>query len=129
MRNSLWIIAALFVVMGAPSVLRADDITYTVNQAVGSGSVTGFITTDGTIGTLSIGDIVSWNLTLNDGHGDVTDLTQLNSAVGGHGTDLTASSSDLMFNFDYDTGIFSFSSTTPASVGQLCYDAGTDCAI
>src|ERR1700676_476472 len=54
MRKSLWITVALFVVVVAPAVLRADDITYTVNQPVGPGSVTGFITTDGTIGTLSI---------------------------------------------------------------------------
>ena len=62
MRKSLWIIALVFAAIGAPSVVRADptDITYTVSETVGAGNVTGFITTNGTMGlsippTLSIG--------------------------------------------------------------------------
>jgi hypothetical protein len=126
MRKSLSIIAILLAVIAAPAVLRADDIVYTVNQMVGPGSVTGFITTDGTIGTLSSTNILDWNLTLNDGHGDVSDLIPSNSAVGSRGTDLTASSSDLMFNFNgNDIGAFYFSS----SAGQLCYDSATNCAL
>ena len=130
MRKSLWITVALFVVVVAPAVLRADDITYTVNQPVGPGSVTGFITTDGTIGTLSITDILDWNLTLNDGHGDTVDLTPSNSGVVYTGSDLTASSSDLMFNFSGgDLGHFSFSGSAAPFLGQLCYDSTTNCAL
>jgi hypothetical protein len=129
MRKSLWIIALVFVAVLTPAVLIAQDITYTVDQSVGPGSVTGSITTDGTIGTLSSTDISNWNLTLNDGFGDVVDFTPLDSAVGGGGSDLTASSSDLMFNFIDDGGIFYFNSTSPAFAGQLCYDAGTNCAL
>jgi hypothetical protein len=116
--------------------MRAQDITYTVNQAVGLGSVTGFITTDGTIGTLSNSDIVGWNLALNDGHGDMFDLTtangqvRCNSCVEG---DLTASSSALMFNFSGPTEEFVFESTPALApvngADQLCYDSGTNCAI
>src|ERR1700691_5506357 len=111
MRKSLWIIALVFATIPAPTVLRADDITYTVNQMVGPGSVTGFITTDGTTGTLSTTDISGWNLTLNDGYGDTTLLTPSNSVEGVGGSDLTASSSDLMFDFNGDGGVFYFSST------------------
>ena len=130
MRKSLWIAVVLFVVAAAPAVLRADEITYTVNQPVGPGSVTGFITTDGTIGTLSSIDILDWNLTLNDGHGDVTNLIPSNSVVGNSGTDLTASSSDLMFNFSGgDLGAFYFNSSAVPFLGQLCYNATTNCAL
>jgi hypothetical protein len=34
---------------------------------VGAGGVTGFIETDGTAGTLSDGNILDWNLLLNNG--------------------------------------------------------------
>ena len=129
MRKSLWITVVLFAVVAAPAVLRADEITYTVNQAVGAGSVTGFITTDGTIGTLSSTDILDWNLTLNDGHGNTVDLIPSNSTVGNTGTDLTASSSDLMFNFSGGFGAFSFNGSAAPSLGQLCYDSVTNCAL
>lgn len=119
-----------------PGSVRAGDITYTVDQTVGTGNLTGLMTTDGTIGTLSSSDIVDWNLTLNDGHGDMFDLTTANSQAGCNSCvqgDLTASSSDLMFNFSGPTEEFFFSST-PAlipvnGVNELCYDSGTNCAI
>ena len=129
MRKSLWITVVLFAVVAAPAALRADDIIYTVNQPVGPGSVTGFITTDGTIGTLSSTDIVDWNLTLNDGYGNTVDLIPSNSTVGNTGTDLTASSSDLMFNFSGGFGAFSFNGSAAPSLGQLCYDSTTNCAL
>ena len=52
---------------GAAGVLpaAADVIIYNVNRTVVLGSVTGTITTDGTVGTLATNDITSWNLTLN----------------------------------------------------------------
>jgi hypothetical protein len=114
-----------------PSSVQADDIMYTVNQTVGLGSVTGSITTDGTIGTLSSSDVVGWNLTLNDGHGDMFDLTTANSLVTCNSCvegDLTASSSALMFNFSGPTEEFYFYTSGPAA-NQLCYDSGTNCAI
>ena len=130
MRKSLWITVVLFAVVAAPAVLRADEIWYTVNQPVGPGSVTGFVTTDGTIGTLTSTDIVDWNLTLNDGHGNTVDLIPSNSGVVNIGTDLTASSSDLMFNFSsLDFGHFSFNGSAAPSLGQLCYDSTTNCAL
>ena len=68
MRKTLRIIPVLllFAAIGAPTVARAD-ITYAVDETVGAGSATGFITTDGTIGILDTADILNWNLTLNDG--------------------------------------------------------------
>lgn len=97
MRRSLWIIPSIlvFAIVGGPTVSRASDITYTVNQTVGAGSVTGFIETDGTIGILGTGNILNWDLVVNDGSvtydilgplsGDNTDV-----AIGGPATTATA---------------------------------------
>lgn len=47
-------------------VAHAGLISYEVNRSVGDfGTVTGIIKTDGTLGTLSIENIVDWNITLN----------------------------------------------------------------
>lgn len=112
----------------SPSLLRADDITYNVNQTVGTGSVTGTITTDGTIGALNIGgvddgpigyagDIVSVNLVLNDG----TNAEPLSGGVfSSGGTDLIASATDLTFNFGADGGYFVIYSGL-SNYDQLCY--------
>ena len=42
------------------------QITYQVNRAVGSGTIVGDITTDGTIGTIGTGNIIDYNLTITD---------------------------------------------------------------
>ncbi len=116
--------------MVSPSLLRADDITYNVNQTVGAGSVTGTITTDGTIGTLntggaindasvgSAGNIVAVNLVLNDG----TNTAPLSGGIfSSGGSDLTASATDLTFNFGAsDVGYISFYSGF-VNYDQLCY--------
>jgi hypothetical protein len=65
-RKSLWfsLVLLLFAAIGAPTALRADSITYNVDLAVGAGSVTGTIVTDGKTGVLTSSDIVSWDLLL-----------------------------------------------------------------
>src|SRR6267378_6044483 len=114
MRKSLWSIAVVFAVaVESPTVLRATatDITYTVNQTVGAGGVTGTITTDGTIGTLAAGNIIGWNLLLNSGSSTIT-LTgppSANSNVGNFGVDLlTASATQLFYNFGGSIGVVFF---------------------
>jgi hypothetical protein len=86
------------VAIGAPAVSWADDMTYYFNQTVGSGSVTGSITTDGTIGTLGSADILGWYLVLKDGGATII-LIPSQSGVLDFGPDLTASTTNLMFNF------------------------------
>ncbi|MGA2909822.1 MAG: PEP-CTERM sorting domain-containing protein [Terracidiphilus sp.] len=102
MRQRLGIIAIVVAAMVAPAALRADDITYAVNESIGAtGSVNGTITTDGTVGFLSASNIVGWDLTLNDG----TDTATINSAdsavatFGGPG--LEGSSTNLSFNYTH----------------------------
>ena len=49
------------------SARRASTITYNVDLTDGAASVTGFIETDGTIGTLAQVNVLDWNLDLDDG--------------------------------------------------------------
>lgn len=93
----------------------ATDITYTVNDVVGAGSVTGTITTDGTIGTLSTGDIVGFDLTLNDGTGTATLVDGVSGAATILGNDVTATASELIFDFTTDNSYLAFYDTVTCS--------------
>jgi hypothetical protein len=131
MRGFVGIIALAIAIILASTVARADTITYNVNQAIGSASATGTITTDGTIGTLTSANIVGWNLILNDGT-NITDLVSSNSSVsfnthdtsGTGNVDLTATSLNLMFNFSGSDG---GSLGIQGASGQLCYTAWSNC--
>lgn len=98
----------LLVATAAPSMA----ITYNVDRVVGAGGVTGFIQTDGTIGTLSTGNIADWNLLLDDGVGTFNLLGPLsgdNSGVRIGGSSFIATASDITFNFsatDFDFVLF-----------------------
>lgn len=46
---------------------NAANVTYAVTLPVNTGSVTGFIVTDGTIGSLASSNILDWTLTLTGG--------------------------------------------------------------
>jgi hypothetical protein len=77
---------------------QAGAIVYHVDQTIGDGSVVGTIQTDGAFGVLGASDITSWNLNLN-GVGASLNLTPLNSHVLDDGVDVTATATDLFFNF------------------------------
>jgi len=97
MRKFLWIISFVFAVLIAPKALRADGIVYSVNQTEGWFTVTGTITTDGTIGVLSSNDITSWDLTLN-GLATIA-LDTNNSTLLLAGNSLSATAGQLTFDF------------------------------
>jgi len=128
-RSLWWAIVLLFAAVGAPGVLRATpvDITYTVNLTIGAGTATGFITTDGTFGTLGLADILAWNLVFDDGTNTV-DLTPSNSITGDGGLapGLAATAINLTFSFSPGNEFY-FTGVAPTH-GELCYDAGTNCA-
>jgi hypothetical protein len=108
MRKSLRIIALVLAATIAPTVLRADptDITYTLDLGTG---VSGTITTDGnTTTSLATTDIAGYNITLTYGQTSIT-LDESNSHVIIVGPDLTATATDLYFNFDDDSNLGSFS--------------------
>jgi hypothetical protein len=129
MRKSLWLIGLALAALSAPTALRAADITYTVYESVGAGMVTGSITTDGTVGTLATSDIVDWNLVLNDGTHPTFDLlgplSGNNSQDLVFGADLTASLTQLLFNFSAtDHGTFDIENPGLGLSGPvICYDA------
>jgi hypothetical protein len=117
--------------MVSPSLLRADNITYSIDQTVGAGSVTGTITTDGTIGALNTGgvndgpvgfagNIVAVNLVLSDG----TNTGPLSGGIfSSAGSDLVASATDLTFDFGApDAGAFTLYSWY-SNYDQLCYSS------
>jgi hypothetical protein len=78
--------------------VQATPITYNVNQTIGAGGVIGTIQTDGTLGLLSNGNFLTWDLTLN-GVGASYHITQADSVVQVVGSDTTATAADLFFNY------------------------------
>jgi hypothetical protein len=101
-RRLLWI--TLVFALVAPTVLRADNIAYNVNQTVGPFGMTGTITTDGVIGTLSSTDIIAWDLTLNSSPAIM--LKTDNSSATLVGSSLSATAGQL--TFDFTSGSFSY---------------------
>jgi len=110
-----------------PTVLRASDITYTVDEIIGSGSATGTITTDGAIGLLGTSDIVDWNLILNDGSNSTFNLQGPASGNNSQdlitGSDLSASATQLVFDFSSgDGGFFLLENSMIGDTGPfICY--------
>jgi len=94
------------ILMAAPMSAMAGDITYYVEEAIGTGSVVGTIETDGKTGVLSSADVLAWDLTLRAPQlsgGTPQVLTQSNgtfSDTGGFGV----VGNDLVFNYAGTSG-------------------------
>jgi hypothetical protein len=124
----------LSLILGAAPLCSAGDITYDTTQTIGIGGVTGFIETDGTVGVLAQADILNWNLLLNDG---VTTfdllgpLSGANSQLAVSGSDLSATTTELLFGFGgTDDGFFLIQSpiTGDGNPG-MCFETATaNCA-
>jgi hypothetical protein len=116
-------------VLGTASICTATAITYSVNQTIGVGSATGNIVTDGTIGVLNSADILNWNLLLNDGtntfnlSGPPTSLSQVTV----DGTDLSATASQLLFNFSAGGGLFDLLDIDGGYLPSVCFSAQANC--
>jgi hypothetical protein len=109
-------LALLSLMLGAASICGAGPITYNVNLTIGPGNVTGFIETDGMIGTLAETNIVNYNLLLSDPNPKNTfGPADLNCSFacnffGFSGSDLSATPTELLFNFSgTDAGGFAIS--------------------
>lgn len=132
---SPWAITALLLGMVVGTQAHAAPTTYTVNETITgplngiagnpaqTDSVIGTITTDGTIGVLHTGNIISWSLNLID----VTnpqfsyDLTMGNSLISvDTGSVLSANATGLFFNFD-GTGSFGFQASSPGAFSGYHY--------
>jgi hypothetical protein len=105
MRTGFQLILVLAAMLLGAGVCAASPITYNVNVTVGGGSVTGTVQTDGTIGTIGSANITAWNLNLN-GLGASYNITDANSVVLITGGDVSATATDLLFNFSGSAGDF-----------------------
>jgi hypothetical protein len=112
-------------------VVTSAPITYNVNVSFGaSGSMVGTITTDGTQGVLSVGNIVGWSLTLTDHGTNSTTLTPGNSAFGSGNyntggqpnSDFSATPTNLTFTYS-NGGFWSVAGTS----GQFCMTDWSNC--
>jgi hypothetical protein len=128
MKTKLLGLIAYMALLGVP---QAGATTYNLTGTSGI-DVTGTITTDGNIGTLSAADITSWNIneTFDTIHVP-TNINPSNSTVSLSGDALTATSTQLLFNFaDTATSKLEFVSNNFPNPGgfnvQFC-DATTPC--
>lgn len=76
MSKVLWSFAIVIAATLAPSIVRADAITYNVDINLGGDMITGTITTDGTIGTLNNSNITAF--TLSEQNNIIPTLTSAN---------------------------------------------------
>jgi hypothetical protein len=99
------------------------DITYFVDHTYGAGSVTGEITTDGTIGKLSDSNFLSWNLVITDGSNLPFDLNPLDSSVLTQpDQDVSGTANLLQFNFGGAGGFLAFFDNNPTPYGSgVCW--------
>ena len=122
-RHGLLLSAALgTMLLGAEA--ASANIVYNVDRTVGMGSVTGTITTDGNTGTLGLGDFLAWNLTLK-GVGASYAINNTDSVIWGDPFgDVTATATDLYFNFSGSTGDMIFQQGESSGSHYYCDQAG-----
>jgi hypothetical protein len=87
------------------SAVPAQAITYIGTRTVGAGTAQLSITTDNSLGVLTAANITDWTIDISAGGPTVNFLGPLsgsNSAVTINGSGLTATATDLTFNFDND---------------------------
>jgi len=106
--------SAAIAAMIAGSPALADPTTYNVNEPIGAGSVVGQIQTDGNTGVLSKADIIGWSLIVNGAGASTALVSDGSSTVLLQGNDLTATPTQLLFNFSgTGGGYFAFQANNP----------------
>ncbi|MCX6595263.1 MAG: PEP-CTERM sorting domain-containing protein [Acidobacteria bacterium] len=100
-----------------------------MNRTIGAGSVVGTIQTDGTTGILGSGNILDWNLILDDGFGSFNNLGPLSGDNSKllflSTTNLTATVTQLLFNFGGPEGGVMFQNPyIGSSINYWCMQAG-----
>lgn len=116
--------------MGAGSApALAADIQYAFNQVAHQASVTGYITTDGTLGAIGPAHIIDWQLFLDDGsNSDPLSpigkylLLPSNSQVAGFSA-FTATPTALLFDFDGAGGSLFQNPVIGSSINYLAFDS------
>jgi PEP-CTERM motif len=86
------------------------SVVYNVTDTVGSITISGTITTDGVIGVIHSNDITAYNLNLSGP--PVGNLSTGNSSLTLSGSSLTATATQLLFNYADSNDDFLIESTT-----------------
>src|SRR5688500_11157165 len=126
--KNLSVAAALAVALAAAA--PASAITYVGSRVVGVGSVELSVTTDDTLGVLGEANILDWSLHISNGI-DEDDLfgplSGDNSTVLVLGTGLSATATQLLWNFDAAAGKLEFRGEGIGAVAtSYCLDAGAN---
>lgn len=132
--------ATIALAIGLGSLAAHADSVYGINvtattadptgNPLQTDSIVGSITTDGTIGVIGVGNIVTWNLNLIDGlnAANDVDLTPANSTiVADIGGALTASANALSYNYSVAGGGFGIQANSPglySGFSYFCLDSG-----
>jgi hypothetical protein len=118
--TAAWLAAAPWAAVPAQATVYTINQSSTTPEVAGedsplSDTVSGSITTDGTLGILQSNNITSWNLNITDNLRPAFDvvLTPMNSGiVEDAGNGLTASATGLSFNFSDSGAVFAIQGTT-----------------
>ncbi len=97
-------LATVFLALTAAT---ANAITYHLDRVIGDGTVTGTITTDGTMGVLNAGNILDWSLTLAAPNINNDRPDTIAKAAGDtflRGSPVTAEGAFLWYDFSLDSG-------------------------
>ena len=106
MKRHYFIIALLFLALGAPAAVSADSTYFVIAQDIDGETISGTITTDGNLGALNFTDVNSFSFGLQSpssatgGTGSTTSEGGKTPDVSSTGSGLTATASGLFFNFD-----------------------------
>jgi hypothetical protein len=90
------------------------NITYSVNRAVGAGSVSGFFETDGTLGILGAANFVNWSITIqaSNVNGGIPTSSVFGSGTLSIGSGvLSATANDILFDFGGSDLFFTYTSS------------------
>jgi hypothetical protein len=126
--RTLTTITALIIVLLIPVMSHAT--AFSINRIIGTGSVTGFVETDGTLGALSSANIADYSLVLNEGDAEgpftiTGPLSGNNSAVLIFGSALSATATQLLFDFA-GNGLALFQNpSTGSSINFWCVEGAT----
>src|SRR5579862_524785 len=112
----------LFVLAAAAA--HATTVYYNVDLTIGAGTVTGFIGTDGTLGTLTPSNFVDWSLTITDGVDTPDTLTGANSSVTILGTAQSATASAILFDFSTPPNSYFFFERNSGPADFVCFGPG-----
>lgn len=104
-------LVAALTIAGLAAAASAAPLTYDVARTIGGATVTGTITTDGTIGNLATTNITAWSLKFSFDSSSL-DITQANSQFAVSGSALTADIDSVDFDFAAASGFFLFQSPT-----------------